>query len=328
MIAEQLARLAKIDRAVTVEAAPGDDDRDGLGYRTRITLMAGEDGRAGMRRYRSHDVVALTDMPLATAQVAELAAGEKVFRRRWTPGSRLELIAPANGAAPMLLVDGAPWRGRGPDRRANARRTVTETVTGAAGRGGDQPRAEWTYRLAADGFWQVHREAPGLLVDAVLAGVGDVDGARVLDLYSGAGLFSLPLAQAVGASGRLTTVEGDAVAVKNARRNLHRFGQVDLRHGPVDRVLRDGGAGGERPSADVVVLDPPRVGAGRAVVESIAALRPSRVVYVACDPAAFARDAGYLAGHGYVLEQMRAFDLFPHTHHVEIVAVFTHEKLS
>jgi len=318
VLAEQLQRLAKLEREVEVEAAPGDDERGGLGYRTRVDLVADAEGRAGMRRFRSHDVVPLDGMPLATEAVAALADTEDVWTRRWRPGARLELVAPADGADALLLVDEVPWRrGRG-DTRPNARRSVTETVRAGG--------AEHRYRVAADGFWQVHRAAPDLLAGAVLDAVqatpGDLDGATVLDLYSGAGLFTVPLAAAVGGSGRVVAVEGDARAVKDARRNAHDLPQVELHLGAVDRVLADGDASGsDVGAADVVVLDPPRAGAGRAVVDAIAARGPRRVVYVACDPAALARDVAYLAGHGYELTGLRAFDLFPMTHHVEAVAV-------
>lgn len=311
VVAEQLRHLAKIDREVTVEAAPGDDERGGLGYRTRIELVADEAGRAGMRRFRSHEVVPVDGMPLATEAVLALAAAEDVFTRTWEPEARLELVAPAGGDEPVLLVDGIPWRRGRADQRPNARRAVTEAVT-VAGR-------EHRYRVAADGFWQVHREAPGVLAGAVLDAVGDAPEATVLDLYSGAGLFTVPLAAAVGLDGRVVAVEGDARAVRDARRNAHDLPWVELHEGAVEAVLADVVPG----VADVVVLDPPRAGAGRTVVDAIAERNPARIVYVACDPAALARDVAYLAGHGYALDGLRAFDLFPHTHHVEAVAVLT-----
>jgi tRNA/tmRNA/rRNA uracil-C5-methylase (TrmA/RlmC/RlmD family) len=318
VVREQLQRLAGIDRDVTVEAAPGDEERGGLHYRTRVDLVADADGHAGMRRHRSHDVVALDSMPLGTAEVAALADAEAVFRRRWTPGARLELVAPASGSEPVLLVDGEPWRGGRGDRRPNARRAVAESVTPLRAAGQQQT---FSYRVAADGFWQNHREAPAVLAGAVLDAAGDIDGATVLDLYSGAGLFTVPLAAAVGTGGRVVAVEGDSRAVKDARRNAHHLPQVDLRLGAVDRVLTDGDAGGAGVGdADVVVLDPPRSGAGRGVVASVAERRPARVVYVACDPAALARDVGLFAMLGYELADLRAIDLFPMTHHVEAVA--------
>ena len=303
VLAEQLRRLAREDREVPVHAAP--DETDGLGWRTRLELVVDAAGRAGMHAHRSHDVLALDDMPLAVPALRELG----LFARRWPPGTRLTAVAPAGGDRPVLLVDGVPWTDKGPDRRPNARTSVREAAE-VAGR-------EYRWRVAADGFWQVHRAAPGVLAGRVVEAVGERAGGVVVDLYAGAGLLTLPLAEVVGERGRVVAVEGDPRAVRDARRNAHDTPQVELHHGAVDRVL----AGGPVARADVVVLDPPRVGAGRGVVDRVAALGPERVVYVACDPAALARDVAYLAGHGYRLADVRGYDLFPMTHHVEAVAV-------
>jgi len=306
VLEEQLRRLAHDEREVPVVAAPGDDERAGLAWRTRIDLVADDAGRAGMYRHRSHEVVALADMPLATPDIAALG----LFERRWPAGARIEVAVPAGAASGVVLVDGAPFdlaRGR-LDPRPNARSTVQEHVVTRAGR--------WTYRVSAAGFWQVHREAPAVLVEAVLEAAGDLAGARVLDLYSGAGLFTLPLADAVGAGGAVLAVEGDDRAVRDARRLVHDRPEVTLRVGDVAHVLTSGVA-----HADVAVLDPPRTGAGRRVVEALGALGPDRVVYVACDPAALARDVALLGAQGYQLQAVTGYDLFPMTHHVEAVAV-------
>ncbi|WP_148090508.1 class I SAM-dependent RNA methyltransferase, partial [Cellulomonas algicola] len=313
VLEEQLRRLARDERSVPVHAAPGDDERGGLHWRTRIDLVADAEGRAGMRGHRSHEVHALTAMPLATERIEALG----LFDRRWTAGARIEAVAPAGGDTPVVLLDGAPFdlsRGR-VDPRPNARAAVREEV-----RRGD---VGYAYRVAAAGFWQVHRQAPGVLVDAVLTGLGDVTGATVLDLYAGAGLFTLPLADAV-ADGEVVSVEGDARAVRDARRNVHDRPNVELHAGDVARVLvgtQD--ADSDVVHADAVVLDPPRTGAGRRVVDAITALRPERVVYVACDPAALARDVALFGGAGYGLVDLQGYDLFPMTHHVEAVAVLS-----
>ena len=302
VISEQMRRLAGLTPDVTVEEVPGGD---GLRWRTRIELVTNRAGRVGMHRHRSREVVPLSSMPLAVEEIA----GLRLFDRHWPAAARLTAVAP-QGDRPLLLVDGVPWADRGPDRRPNARTAVRESAE-VAGR-------RYTWRVAGDGFWQVHRAAPEVLARAVLDAAGVVPGERVVDLYSGGGLFALPLADAVGDSGHVVAVEGDARAAQDARRNLHDRGHVDLRLGAVVDVLASGVVG----RADVVVLDPPRVGAGRAVVESVVALAPRRVVYVACDPAALARDVGYLGALGYSMTGLRAFDLFPMTHHVECVATF------
>jgi tRNA/tmRNA/rRNA uracil-C5-methylase (TrmA/RlmC/RlmD family) len=179
---------------------------------------------------------------------------------------------------------------------------VTETVLGH------------TFQVAGDGFWQVHPEAPRLLVETVLGMLAPQPDESALDLYAGVGLFSSFLAEAVGPSGHVTAVEGDRTASYWAIENLKRFDCAAVVRAPVERSL-DG------IRADIVVLDPPRAGAKRPIVEAIAALQPRAVAYVACDPAALARDVSYFAETGYGMTGLRAFDLFPMTHHVECVAL-------
>jgi tRNA/tmRNA/rRNA uracil-C5-methylase (TrmA/RlmC/RlmD family) len=154
-------------------------------------------------------------------------------------------------------------------------------------------------------------------VAAVLDGLDPQPGERAVDLYSGVGLFTAALAERVGLTGHVVAVESDEVAVADAEENLRDLHQVSQVRDRVDRALADDVTG----LRDLVVLDPPRTGAKREVVEAIAALGPRAVAYVACDPAALARDVAFFAEQGYTLRSLRAFDLFPMTHHVECVAV-------
>lgn len=191
---------------------------------------------------------------------------------------------------------------------AEAAETVVEDVRGHS------------FEVAPDGFWQVHLGAPGALVAAVLDAARPAPGERILDLYSGVGLFTLFLAESVGENGHVTAVENDRRAAEHARANLAAYPWVEPVRGAVDRTLE---ALVPHGPWDVVVLDPPREGARRAVVEGIARLEPRTVVHVACDPASFARDVALLAEQGYALAGVRAFDLFPMTQHVEVVGTFT-----
>jgi tRNA/tmRNA/rRNA uracil-C5-methylase (TrmA/RlmC/RlmD family) len=265
VVAEQLRRLAKIDTEVVVE--PLRPDEDGLRWRTRVGFHRLPDGRLGMRRFRSHEVVPVEDCLVRAPDAVVSVRGE------WVPP-----------------------------------RTVIEQV----GR----------FALAVDGggFWQAHRDAPAVFVDAVLQMAELRPGDQVADLFSGVGLFALPLAEAVGEAGAVLAVEGDQVAAGLAASNLASYPWARVSPGAVTDVLGlevDHGS-----SYDVVVLDPPRVGAKRKVLEQVVALGPRTVVHVACDPAAFARDAAILAEHGYALADLRAFDAFPMTHHVEVIGKF------
>jgi tRNA/tmRNA/rRNA uracil-C5-methylase (TrmA/RlmC/RlmD family) len=164
------------------------------------------------------------------------------------------------------------------------------------------------------GFRQVHPGAPEVLVSTVVSYLDPRPEESVLDLYAGVGLFARFLADAVGDRSLVTLVEGDRRACAHAETNVP---GATVLPGEVGAVLT-----GLRPEpVDLVVLDPPREGARRTVVEAVAARRPRAVAYVACDPAALARDVAIFAEHGYRLDGLRAFDLFPMTHHVECVAL-------
>jgi tRNA/tmRNA/rRNA uracil-C5-methylase (TrmA/RlmC/RlmD family) len=140
----------------------------------------------------------------------------------------------------------------------------------------------------------------------------------VADLYAGAGLFTAPLADAVGETGSVLSVEGSPGTSRDARKNLHGASQVEIVQGRVERVLR------EKPrNFDALVLDPPRAGAGKAVVNQLIGAGPRAIAYVSCDPASFARDLGYFQQGGWGLAGLRALDLYPHTHHMETVALLT-----
>lgn len=167
------------------------------------------------------------------------------------------------------------------------------------------------------GFWQVHRGAPVVLVKTVLSMLAPRAGDAVADLYAGVGLFARFLGEAVAPTGRVTAVEGDPRAARAARDNLTDVPRARVYAGPVPRVLAEDL---DEPF-DLVVLDPPREGARRRVVEQIVDRAPRAVAYVACDPAALARDVATFVELGYGMTEVRAFDVFPMTHHVECVAL-------
>ena len=235
-------------------------------------------------------------MALEACPIAHpLVNGSGVFDLTWPGVTELQVAVSVTSGERVLLADGTP-SGRG---------RLTER---AAGR-------DW--RVSGAGFWQVHPGAADVLVEAVRSALEPRAGEHLLDLYAGVGLFAGALAEDLGPQGRVDAVESDESALRDARRNLHDRATVRLSHGRVDGWLRTSGP----QACDLVVLDPPRTGGGKEVVERIARLRPRAIAYVACDPAALARDVGTFMGLGYELAGLRAFDLFPMTHHVECVAV-------
>ena len=294
VVAEQLDRLAGISWAGEVEglSAPerGTSD-DGLGWRTRMRYTVDDAGRVALRKHRSGELqpVPADGCPIATP--ATRVTGD------FPPGAELVAAASADGA--VLLRDGR----------------VLRTEGDAAADGGLVERvADRSYAVAADGFWQVHPASARTLVDAVLAGLEPRSGERAFDLYCGVGLFAGALADA---GCQVWGLEASRHAIAAARQNLADVG--GRARFAADRVER--GLARLPARTDLVVLDPPRTGAGRQVVAAVLDRRPRAVAYVACDPAALARDLGTAAGLGYRATGIRAFDLFPMTAHVECVAL-------
>ncbi|WP_040161394.1 class I SAM-dependent RNA methyltransferase [Mobilicoccus massiliensis] len=305
VVETQLARLAGLDRRVEVRPVPGDED--GLRWRTRVEFAVDEQGRAGLRPQRSHDVIPLADCPIATPGVV----GTGVLAEEW-PGMRaVDVIAPSVGEAVLVPiptddeieveVDGVPA----------AEQFVVERVEGERWAG--------EFEVHARGFWQVHPGAAATFVDHVLDLLAPRPGERALDLYAGVGLFARAIADAVGPEGAVLAVEGDERACTSLAADAADLEQLEVRHDAVGTALAPLVEGGDE--VDLVVLDPPRVGAGAEVVTDLCAMGPRAIAYVACDPAALARDLATAAEHGYVATDITGFDAFPMTHHVETIAL-------
>jgi tRNA/tmRNA/rRNA uracil-C5-methylase (TrmA/RlmC/RlmD family) len=301
VVREQFARLAGLDLDLAaVEELPGGL----LGWRTRIGWAVSADGTVGLHRHRSHEIEPVRQCPLGRAAVAAAPsppAGATGVETVAGPGSELTVITRRPGA-------GRQARGRRPPDR-------TEVVAGP-----DRVRHELqarAFEVSATGFWQVHPAALPTFAAAIVAALAPRPGETALDLYAGAGPLTAVLGEAVGPSGRVVGIESSRAAVADAEKNLADLHQAEVRWGRVDaRLLRSLDL-----QPDLVVLDPPRAGLGAAAVEALLALGPRRVAYLSCDPATLARDVAVATGAGWHLAQLRAFDAFPMTRHVECLAV-------
>ncbi|WP_426510784.1 class I SAM-dependent RNA methyltransferase [Dactylosporangium sp. McL0621] len=294
VLREQLARLGGIsdlnDLSVLVEPLPGGP----LSWRTRVQYAVDGEGRPGLHRHRSSDVIPVDRCRIAHPAIQALP----ILDRAWPPGSTVEATASSAGETAVLTRAARTGPPTGP---------VPPIRERAAGH-------EWL--LDAGGFWQVHPHAVEAFTGAVLAQLAPEPAERAWDLYGGAGVFAAALAPHCGP---VTVVEADRRAVAAGRRALRDLTNVTFARGDVAQVL----ANPRWRRVDLVVLDPPRSGAGRAVVEAIAARGPRAVSYVACDPAAFARDVRTFGELGYDLTGLRAFDSFPMTQHFETVGLLT-----
>jgi tRNA/tmRNA/rRNA uracil-C5-methylase (TrmA/RlmC/RlmD family) len=286
VVREQLTRLAKLDDYPVKVEALPGGN---LGWRTRVRYTVNGAGRAGLLRHRSHVVVPVDRCLIAHPGIQKL----DVTTRSWPTADSVETIAPSVGEA-VVVTPGIEVHEHAVDR-------------------------DWT--LPASTFWQVHPAAAETLVTTVLGMLEPRRGETAWDLYGGAGLFAAALAGPLGPDGPITLVEAAPSAVTAARTNLRDLPQIDIVSGRVEPILRRMAG-----PVDLVVLDPPRTGAGSAVVRGLVAASPRAIVYVACDPAAFARDIRTFADNGWRLEQLRAFDLFPMTQHVELVALLKPDR--
>jgi tRNA/tmRNA/rRNA uracil-C5-methylase (TrmA/RlmC/RlmD family) len=286
-----------------VTSLPGDDASGGIEWRTRVRLHVDDDGRVGPYAARSHRVIPVDDLPLAVPELEVLAP----LNQRISGATSIDLVAPSADRA-----------------RVSARSEGTQDkLVVIHERVGNRE-----FALAETGFWQVHRHAAATLSDAVSRLIdGDRFDVRAAnhDLYGGVGLLAAAVGDRFGSTTRITSVESNEDATEFAAENLADWVGARALTARVDRYLRDAvressARDKEAWAAATVVLDPPRAGAGREVVDALGALSPEQIIYVACDPVALARDIKYFAAQGYALEALEAFDLFPNTHHVEAVA--------
>ncbi|MFE4502028.1 class I SAM-dependent RNA methyltransferase [Rhodococcus sp. NPDC056743] len=319
VVAEQLQRLAGVEHDVPVEVLPGTGD--GTGWRTRVRLAVDGNGEAGYHAFRSNRIV--TD--LRCTQIEERAY-DGLAGPQWSPGSELQVVLDGAGARHVVEISAPTIAKAG--RRATGRRGATARRAAGSGPrktrvalGSDTARErvgtrEW--ELSVTGFWQAHRGAAQAYSDVVRDWAGVGAGDTAWDLYGGVGVFAAVLADRVGPDGVVESVELSARATSDGRAALADQEQVRFH---TDRVEKIVAAASLAPSPGVVVLDPPRAGAGRPVVEAIASTGTERVIHIGCDPASFGRDVGLYLEQGFRIGGLRAFDAFPQTHHVECIAL-------
>jgi tRNA/tmRNA/rRNA uracil-C5-methylase (TrmA/RlmC/RlmD family) len=322
VVAEQLWRIAKVDRDIEVLELPGGDPATGglSGWRTRIGLAVDAEGRAGVHRHHSSEVIADLRCPQPVA-----GAMDGIAEARWTPGGELRIAVDGAGVRHVTTLDPArrshtartsPGRRGAAARRAASAAPRRERVVAGTGRA-TEAVAGRVWEIGVTDFWQAHRGAAQRYSDVVADWAELRSGEHAVDLYSGAGVFAARLAEQVGQAGEVVAVESAASAVAAGVRALADLPQLRLRAGRAERTTA---TLPDKPG--VVVLDPPRAGAGREVVSAITARMPRRVIHIGCDPAAFARDVALYSEYGYRLADLQVFDAFPLTHHVECLGLF------
>ena len=296
IIKEQFMRIGKIDLALlgfNLEVSEVEPS-DGLHWRTRMDFAVSPGGKIGFFGARSNEVVEISQCLIADERmnVSELAV------RNWKSDARVE-VAVSSTSEVSVMRSG---------RSISGPTQIVEQVGGNS------------FKISPEAFWQSHKSAPVTLVKAALAELGVKSNDHVCDLYSGVGLFAAAILKELGEQGFITLIESDKNAVADARKVFLNKSNVKILQGLVAQQLPI------VKRADLILLDPPRTGAGEVVIKQLVKLRPRKIVYIACDPAALARDTKTLIEAGYKLDHISAYDLFPMTQHIECVAGFSPVK--
>jgi tRNA/tmRNA/rRNA uracil-C5-methylase (TrmA/RlmC/RlmD family) len=296
VVSNQLARLGNYqwNDAVAPVSTAGP-----TGWRTRIRLDVGADGRAGFHRYHSDELV-------VDLNCGQLPAGmiDGLTDVAWPPGAHLHVVIDDDGQRHVARTV------------RHGRRNSTDVVEGSYQ--GVQRAGRHIWQVPVTAFWQAHRDAARTYSDLVGDWARPDPGMTAWDLYGGAGVFAAVLGDAVGESGQVVSVDSSRAATRSARATLADLPQVNVITDSVRRALT-----AQRSGADVAVLDPPRGGAGREVIDLLAAAEVPRIVHIGCEAASFARDIGLYQRHGYAVDKISVFDSFPLTHHIECVALLT-----
>ena len=288
VIREQFSRLGRIE--IDLDVLPV-EPINGLHWRTRMDFAISKNGKPGLYSARSKEVTEIDKCLIAVEAINDPA----MFVRSWKGEDRLEVAVSSSGEKNVS-------RGG----RSISGPTQLHEVVG-----------EHTYQISPTSFWQSHSAAPKTLTKLVMDLMALRPGDQVCDLYGGVGLFTAPMAEDVGDIGKVHLIESSHRATQDALKIFEKVKNVVVHSGRVEQKL---------PlinRVDVILLDPPRTGAGEMVVKQMIAKKPRTIVYVSCDPASLARDARALEEGGYHLNHIVGFDLFPMTQHVECVARFS-----
>jgi 23S rRNA (uracil1939-C5)-methyltransferase len=297
IVADALRRTARIDRVPTLGRSV-----DRTRYRTSIRVVGDSEGRPAYRRAASNDLVPIDSCEIAVDRLSSVVAGLNV-----TPGLEVSLrVSEQTGALSARwdsrsgAVEGLPN-----DALIGQNGVIIERVAGV------------DLAVSAGSFFQSGPQAAGILVASVAAHAPEIgSGSHVVDAYGGVGLFAATVGSVAD---HVTIVESSRFAVSDAERNLSGRGQAAT---IVRSDVGDWRLEADARPVDVVIADPARTGLGRPGVGALTRATPAVLVLVSCDPVAMARDAGLLASAGYVLEAAEVHDLFPGTHHVEVVSRF------
>ena len=288
IIKDQFKRIAKIDIDPDVLSV---EPYSGLYWRSRLDLAISINGKTGLYSHKSNEIIEIKECIIAVEKINK----SEVFKKNWDSNDRLRISVSSENE---LNINQSEKTILG---LAELKEVVNENI----------------YTISPKSFWQSHKNAPSILMQKVLKYADIKLGDRVCDLYGGAGLFTLPISDLIGESGEVHLVERDNYCIKDAKKMFQSKKNIIIHHGKVEQKL------GKIKNINTIILDPPRNGVSKQVINQIIEKKPKLIVYVSCDPASLARDTKILIENNYSLDNFVGLDLFPMTHHIECVASFS-----
>ena len=288
VIQDQFKRIAKIDINPDLIIA---DSNNGLNWRSRLNLGISENKKLGLRSHKSNNIIEIDECLIALKEINNL----DVFNKHWGNNYNIKISCSSEND---ITISHLGEKISGSDK-------LQEVV-------GDNK-----FNISPQSFWQSHKSAPGIILEKVLKFANIKKGERVCDLYGGVGLFTLPISKIIGENGEVHLIETNKACIDDANEMFADLKNIFIHHGTVEQKL------GSIKKIDTIILDPPRNGISKQVINQMIEKKPHTIVYVSCNPSTLARDTKILLNNKYELTNVVGLDLFPMTHHVECVTSFS-----
>ncbi|MDC0498822.1 TRAM domain-containing protein [Alphaproteobacteria bacterium] len=287
VLKDQFKRITKVDISPDIVTT---DPPNGLHWRSRLNLAISENKKVGLRAHKSNSIIEIDECLIALKEINK----SDIFTKNWDNEENLKLSCSSNNEINVSQFEKSI---HGPDK-------LTENVD------------KNTYTISPKSFWQSHINAPGLLLQQVMKEANIQQDEIVCDLYGGVGLFTLPVSKLIGKNGQVHLIEMNDTCIEDANNMFEHIENIYIHHGTVEQKL------GSVKNIDTIILDPPRNGVSKQVMNQMIEKKPHTIIYVSCNPSTLARDSKVLLDNKYSLNNIVGLDLFPMTHHIESVAAF------
>jgi len=288
VIQDQFKRIAKIEINPEIISK---DSLKGLNWRTRLNLAISENKKLGLRAHKSNKIIEIDECLIAVEGINK----SEIFNKKWENEDNIKISYSSDND---MNISQLGKNISGPDK-------LNEVVD------------DNKYYISPKSFWQSHKNAPEFILEQVLKFANIKEGERVCDLYGGVGLFTLPISKILGENGEVHLIEVNRVCIDDATELFADIKNIFIHHGTVEQKL------GSIKKINTIILDPPRNGVSKQVINQMIEKKPQTIIYVSCNPSTLARDTKILTDNNYTLTNIVGLDLFPMTHHVECVASFT-----